>query len=54
MSRELKIKEEQLHLRIEASFLAEIRAKAKEKQIPFSRIVRKLLEMWLNGEIEIK
>ncbi len=49
---ELEKKEERLTTRLPSSLLE--RAREKAGKIPLSRIVRRLLEMWLSGETEIK
>jgi predicted DNA binding CopG/RHH family protein len=49
---ELEKKKEKITVRFSTTLLE--RAKQKADKIPLSRIIRILLDMWLNGEIKIK
>jgi len=53
VSQEIKKKDERFELRLSSSLLEQAHQKAKEINIPFSRILRRLIEMWLDGKIQL-
>jgi len=52
--RELKKKVGRIELRVSLDLLEEAKEKAKEAEIPLSRVLRRLLELWVEGKTKLQ